>query len=260
MNTADLLAVRKHSRILTLANVSYVAGIAGLFSILPLSTGHILWGALSAAILCGWSELNGRCGMSHIGALTPLLSWNDRTLWLRAILAYTTGGLVSASCVGMALGSFAALLDTQSAWFVVASAISCLVLLMRELGWIRFPLPQIPRQTVRGWAHQFGFVTAAAMWGGHIGIGFATVVKHGGFFAVVLACLLLGPARGAAIMAAYWVGRTLPLWLAPLLSSRPDDGASTANEVHAHPNAYRFVAAVGLAGLAVLFIRQFGIW
>src|SRR4030095_9276320 len=47
---------------------------------------------LVAATLCGWSEVDGLCGTSHVGTLTPLrLLSPNRWLWLKSVSAYTIG-------------------------------------------------------------------------------------------------------------------------------------------------------------------------
>lgn len=56
------------------------------------------------------------------------------------------------------------------------------------------------------------------MWGFHIGLGFATRLTFGGYWMLVAVVVALGePLSGAAIMVAYWLGRTLPNWAAPWL-------------------------------------------
>jgi hypothetical protein len=100
-------------------------------------------------------------------------------------------------------------------WVVVVLA---LVLAARELGWLRFRLPGRERQTEKVWAHEFGFVTAAAMWGFHIGLGFTTYVRYGGFWVLTLAAFAVGePGYGAALILLYWIGRAMPVWVMPLV-------------------------------------------
>jgi hypothetical protein len=58
------------------------------------------------------------------------------------------------------------------------------------------------------------------MWGFHIGLGFATWVTFGGFFALVLlAVIFASPLYGGIIMFVYWLGRALPLSVPNLLVS-----------------------------------------
>jgi hypothetical protein len=102
-----------------------------------------------------------------------------------------------------------------------AITILAAVLSARELGWVRFPLPQLKRQTEKCFAHEFGFLWASGMWGAHIGFGMTTRVTHGGYWVLVAACLLNGNCVfGMSLMICYWVGRALPLWVAPLLQAK----------------------------------------
>jgi cytochrome c biogenesis protein CcdA len=97
-------------------------------------------------------------------------------------------------------------------------AVLAVILAVRESGWIRIHLPECKRQTEKLWAHQFGFVTASAMWGFHIGFGFATRITYGGFYILVATVFALGDSMyGVAVMLAYWLGRTMPVWLGPWL-------------------------------------------
>jgi cytochrome c biogenesis protein CcdA len=96
-----------------------------------------------------------------------------------------------------------------------------LVLTMRESGWLNFPLLERRCQTERAWAYRFGYVQAAAMWGFHIGCAFSTVITYSGLWLVTLAVFTSGNSIfGATIFIAYWLGRTLPLWIiAPFIRS-----------------------------------------
>ena len=108
------------------------------------------------------------------------------------------------------------------------------------------------------WAFQFGIPTAAAMWGAHIGIGFATVITHSGFYVVVLLCVVADPALGAVLMMSYWVGRTLPIWLAPVVLTDYRSGGQATKELQHDSAFYRHLAATGLGliALAVLVIAR----
>ena len=119
--------------------------------------------------------------------------------------------------VGLCLGQIGRwlggnLIGTKLYWIAALS----LALAVREWGWINFYIPERERQSEKAWAHQFGFVMASAMWGFHIGLGFATRVNVGGFWLVVaLAVVFVSPMYGGALMLMYWLGRAFPVWLGP---------------------------------------------
>jgi hypothetical protein len=211
-----------------------------------------------AAILCGWSEANGLCGTAHVCTLTPIRSVQPST-WFKATSVYTVGGILSASVVGGLTGLIGTHLGANCGFAFLAIIAISVLLTARELLWVSFPLPQVRRQTNRFWAFEFGMVPAAWMWGTHIGLGFATVIRHGGIFALSAFSLTLGPSDGAIIMGAYWVGRALPLWVAGILLPPCNDGALLSQMVTAPEPAYRHAAAAGMLCALAVAIALFGL-
>ena len=176
-------------------------------------------------------------------------------LWFRSALAYTIAGAFSSVVVGLGLGAIGKVIGFGGAaialYFV---AVLSLVLAGREWGWITFRLPERKFQTEKVWAHDFGFVIASAMWGLHIGLGFATRITYGGFWVLVAMILVLGDVRfGAIVMLSYWAGRALPLWLAPLLLSA-EETAYLSESIFDHRRVFHRVAGIGLLWLAGLTI------
>ncbi len=216
----------------------------------------VLLSVCFCVMLCGWCEVNGLCGQSHVGTLTPIVVLG-RAPWRKAVGAYTAAGLLSSACVGSVLGGIGNLVNGDNdVWGFLAAALLAIVLAGREIGLVSFPLPQIRRQTHKMWARDFGFVPAAAMWGAHIGLGVATVIKHGGLFVVIALTLAGGSLYGIALFGAFWVGRVLPLWLAPSLVSTPGNGIALLRQVCDPEPCYRWAAAIGLlSASAALFVH-----
>ncbi len=217
-------------------------GAAILVSVLPDMPAIAL---LVAAALCGWSEADGLCGTSHICALTPLHRY-DRRLWFRSVVGYTIGGLTTGALVGSFLG-VAGFALAPSREFAIPTRVGLALLLTgRELGWLSFKLPEVPRQTDKMWAMRFGFPTGATMWGAHIGLAFATVINHGGVFVVALLAILLGPLPGSVLMAMYWLGRALPVWLSPACFRTNHLTSALDGWITNNPRCFRIAAATGL--------------
>lgn len=220
----------------------------------------VTWCLLIPALLCGWSEVDGRCGASHVCAITPLRAMGVPRLWLKAVSAYTLAGSATAAGVGAALGAVGKAFIPAGAHAStgphVAPILATLagVLAARELGWLKFRLPEVPRQTHKMWFAQFGFVTAAGMWGAHIGLGAATVIKHGGLFMVAALALVLGPMKGSVLMLAFWLGRALPIWSTPLLDLAHHDASQLSERLHVASDAYRHIAAVALLLMGALLL------
>lgn len=251
----NLRARLSHNRFSTTTYIVAVAAAGTSAALLWQSPGSSIF---VLAILFGWSELNGMCGMSHLGTLTPMRALDEHGgVWLRAVAAYTFSGVLTAGLVGAAVGWLGHTLRAdQSPLFVLMICGLALILAARELECIRFALPQVPLQTQKMWQFQFGIVTGAAMWGAHIGLGVATVIAHGGFFVVLAFTAFFGPSLGALLMICYWIGRTLPLWAATQLVDDPVRGPSVVDCVLSSPKPYRHAAAIGLlcASFAALCI------
>jgi hypothetical protein len=209
---------------------------------------------LIGAVLCGWSELRGVCGLSHVGTITPLRE-ADKTnrLWLKAAASYTFCGLLTSGLVGFVIGALGSLFGTSiaSGTVLVAAALLIPPLFGRSLGWLHFRLPQVHRQTNKFWAFEFGIVPASAMWGAHIGLAFATVIAYGGIFPVTLIAVGSGPIFAMFVFGAFWMGRALPLWIMPTVLAR--NWSMTPKALQADPY-YGYVAAVGLAVIMAGFL------
>ncbi len=191
--------------------------------------------------------------MSLVGALTPLGKAAPK-YWMRSAVAYTVAGCVSAASVG-------ALLGLIGQWLAGATALYCvvplaLILAAREWGLIHFRLPECNRQTKKGWANEFGFAMASAMWGLHIGLGFATRITYGGFLVLVAMAIAVGqPAYGAVLLLMYWVGRTMPVWLVPELIWQGQAAEELPSAILASRDIYRRLVGLALlwsAGVATL--------
>lgn len=181
---------------------------------------------------------------------------HDYKLWFRSVLAYTVAGCVSAVLVGAVLGAVGRGLGGPAggAAFYLIGFLS-LVLAAREWGWIGFRLPERKLQTEKVWVHEFGFVTASAMWGLHIGLGFATRVTYGGFWVLVAVALALGdPVYGAVLMLVYWLGRTLPVWVAPALLESGSDAVELSEVIYDHRQVYHRVVGGALLWTAVAIV------
>jgi cytochrome c biogenesis protein CcdA len=90
----------------------------------------------------------------------------------------------------------------------------------KELGWITVPLIQPRRQTNECWKVH-GRRVAGLLWGFDLGLLFTTWFTFAGTWLVPALAFATGKASfGAALFVAYWLGRALPIWLAPALLRR----------------------------------------
>jgi cytochrome c biogenesis protein CcdA len=182
---------------------------------------------------------------------------NYHKLWLKSAVAYTVAGCFSAALVGVVLGTIGSALPWESSRLIAFYLIGFLSLLLaaREWGWIAFALPERKLQSERVWVHSFGFVTASVMWGLHIGLGFATRITYGGFWVLVAIAVVVGePIYGAILMLAYWMGRALPVWVAPSLIASDEEAVELSERVFTDELVYHRVVAIALVWSAVVIV------
>jgi hypothetical protein len=142
----------------------------------------------------------------------------ERTIYPRSLAAHALGsvlaGALARGVVGW-LGGWLPVTDRFAWWPGLGLLASLLVL--RELGWLRFPIPQFPRQTVKTWFPAVSAAHAAFWWGLDLGSGLTTLVTFSGYWLIVAAAVLKGDAAfGALLLGGYGLGRSLPIALAPL--------------------------------------------
>ena len=235
----------------TMCNSANVLALA--ITVTSVVFGQPLVGFVAGAVLCGIAEAQGRCGLSHIGMIAPLKRFVPRN-WLKCSLAYSIAGLATAYLAGLTvagLGSLAAVVLAPAYVFWTAGAVA-LVVLLRALKLIRFKLLQCDLQTHRRWMAEFDMTTVAGMWGAHIGLAFLTVIKHAGLYPLALIAAGYGLGGGEFVLVAFWVGRIVPLWLAPSLSGQSGDGVAIVDGVRDAARSFRVTAVCGLAILGAL--------
>lgn len=104
-------------------------------------------------------------------------------------------------------------------WLLVGVALLCAA---RELGVIKWHMPEVRRQTRARWFMSGPSFLNPMMWALDVGLVFATWLSFSGAWLLAIAVVLTGSqALGATIFAAYWIGRALPHWLEPRLQRNP---------------------------------------
>jgi cytochrome c biogenesis protein CcdA len=205
--------------------------------------------------------------MALLGALTPLVQRrNGYRHWLIAATAYTIAGSISSGITGFAIGEI-------GSWWITAKLDRLFLALVlpalaiisaaRDLGLVRFPVPERKVQTESVWMDQFGPLQAAVMWGFHLGFGFTTRVMYMGFWLLLVSIVALRSATwGAALMGIYWLGRAVPVWLAPLHVSSAEDSVGTVIMSRALTSRplFRMLQIIGDITLATTLFSMHGSW
>lgn len=193
--------------------------------------------------------------MSLAAALTPLVKaahYKPKARWFLNVGSFTVAGAVSSSCVGLVLGAIGGALPVSLAGVTgIAVAITVASLAMaRETGVRRIPLPQVRRATPGGWARTLSGPIVPALWGFDLGLFFTTFFTFAGAWLLVALAVFSGaPSFGAALFLAYWGGRALSIWLAPLFLP---DGSATSQMMSAFVLQHRQFQLLHVVGLGLM--------
>lgn len=180
-----------------------------------------------------------------------------RRKWLVNVTAYTLAGGAASLLVGALLGILGGwIVPARVGMLGILIAIAvALLALARELSWLAIPLPQRRRQTRDIWAKVFPSTWAAALWGFDLGLVFTTWFTFAGVWLLVIVAILIGsPQFGAALFTAYWLGRALSVWIAPMLLSDATATPQLLDEIVAQYRLFQRMHVVGLAWSIMVLI------
>lgn len=214
--------------------------------------------AVAGSLAIGWSHLAGRCGLSHLGALTPRGKLpGQRSRWLVDVLVYVAAGALASIAVGIALGALGALIVPAGLHAVALALVLLLALVAAatELRVIRWRLPEPKRQTRREWGAMFRSPIPAALWGGGLGLTFATVFTFSGTWLVLAMPFALGqPAVGATILLAHWLGRAAPITAGPFLLDDAGHTLALLEDIEGTRVVFRASNIVGISLIALSLV------
>jgi len=204
--------------------------------------------------------------MSLAAALTPLVKAaqnTERVRWALNVGAYTLAGTVSSALVGVSLGAIGGALPVSFAGSLgMGAAVAVALLAMaREIGVGAIPLPQVRRATPGTWAQNLSGPLVPVLWGFDLGLFFTTFFTFAGpWLLVVLAVAAGNPAFGALLFVAYWCGRAVSVWLAPLLLPDASATPQLMNAFVLQRRQFQLIHVVALAFmttvLSVMFISS----
>jgi hypothetical protein len=154
-----------------------------------------------------------------VGAINPLVQGTTaKSIYPRSLAAHALGSVLAGALAGGGVGWLGGQLPVvdRLAWWPGLGLLAGL-LVLRELGWLRFPIPQVRRQTVKTWFPAASASRAAFWWGLDLGSGLTTLVTFSGYWLIVAAAVLKGDAAfGALLLGGYGLGRSLPIVLVPM--------------------------------------------
>lgn len=183
-----------------------------------------------------------------------------RRLWLASMATYTAGGGLASIIVGVTVGTVGSILwpaDGVGLLSLLLLLGVCIAVMTRELGLIRLPLLQWRRQTSDIWARILPMPVAAGLWGFDLGLVFTTWLTFAGPWLLALLAFL-GKDAGFAVLLflAYWTGRVLTVWLAPLVLSDDESIAGLMEELASRRPVLRRVHSAGAAFAVVVIVAM----
>jgi cytochrome c biogenesis protein CcdA len=155
-----------------------------------------------------------------VGTIVPMV-YGARKRSSRLAWIHLAGAILSASLFGTVLGGAGGLARqlTENRLGVLLVAVIALAYSAHELGLIRLPTPEFHRQVPAQWRWQYAPPLAALLYGLGLGVGVLTHITTTSLYVVLMLILVLAnPGVGAVVLAAYGVGRGLPILIFSLIS------------------------------------------
>lgn len=132
--------------------------------------------------------------------------------WIQAFL-YSLGLAITSALVGYGMGLVGFLFGQATGWLPPFRIAGLLALLfsMRELGVIKFPIPQRKWQVPISWVHKHRFA-GTLTYGLTIGLGYLTYIPYPGFWILqAISFLSATPSVSSLLGVTYGLGRALPV-------------------------------------------------
>jgi hypothetical protein len=174
--------------------------------------------------------------------------------WLVSVVLFAFGAVTAAAAVGLLLG--AALPLAGAGWLAVV-ALFALVEAAAEARLLRLPLPQLRKQVPEHWRERFPLPLTAVLYGLGLGLGFATYIPVATLLVVAVGvALVTDPLVGAAVMAAFGLGRALAVGVSTvrLTSYEAATGRIERMAGWAAAGRVRRVNAIALGALAFVCV------
>jgi hypothetical protein len=161
---------------------------------------------------------------------------------------FTAAAVVTAAALGLALGALGGALGARQA--VLAAAALALLAAARELGIVRFPLPQARRQVPERWRFELPLPVWATGYGAGLGAGFFTYQPVSTFWVACAAAFALGrPLPAALCLSLYGLGRAaMVVWP----RRRGDDPTAAVERLAGRRGALLRANAAALVACGVL--------
>lgn len=184
-----------------------------------------------------------------VETITPMVHGGSRGKWAVSMTLHVVAATLVAAAFGALLGAAGEALGAPwgSGWAVLVVGVGVAVLL-REAGVLGFAVPQLRRQVPSWWRTYFGPHAAAALYGGALGVGFLTFVRHATLLIVVVVAVATGdPVLGALVVAPFGLARAAAVGVAGLGRQ-----AETVDRLSAFAATSSVLAAANAAAAAMV--------
>jgi len=161
--------------------------------------------------------------------------------------------VLSSAAVGLTVGVGGLFLKQAhlSVPWVIVSVLS-ITYGLREVGWLRLPIPQRAWQVPISWVHRHRYWGSLA-YGLCIGLGYLTFIPFPGFYIWQLAVLILGdPLLGATIGGLYGLGRAMPVYTSVWLAAGNSFYPRMLQWTFGNPVIWHRISALLLLALGVI--------
>lgn len=164
------------------------------------------------------------------------------------------GSLLSVGGAHLGLGPLGASIPGRGLAILVCCHIA---VVGREIGVLRFPLPQSRWQVPREWLASMPVRMAATLYGLALGTGVLTRVTTGGFYLLLLWALMSGSRlEGALMFAAFGLGRGVPVLALASVTDNTDDLGSSVTALDPWWAAMRLVNALVISACGGWFFAM----
>lgn len=143
-----------------------------------------------------------------VETIAPVV-YGRRSRYIAAVVLHTTGAAVTGALFGATVALVGTILGAPwgNAGVVVVAAVA-LLYAARELGGLPIPTFDRKQQVPDWWRTFYSPLTAAALYGAGLGIGFLTFLRYGTYVAACAVALASGnPVLGAIIGASFGIAR-----------------------------------------------------
>jgi cytochrome c biogenesis protein CcdA len=198
-----------------------------------------------------------------VGTIGPLVKVAAAE-WLMASGSYVLGSVLGGALIGSALGMFGSLVLGASALNalngVVVLFVAGVVAVARDAGFVRLEGPSFKRSVPKSWHYALGRRIAPAAYGFVLGLGITTTVPVAAYYWLLFWVFAAAdPLYGAITMAAYGLGRFVPVLIATPLLARGIPTQEVLLWIQSRGLAGNLVAAAALtmwlANVALLVVQ-----